>query len=70
MLDNFAIQAIFAMGTASAGSERIAESFCINAITPRLKEFFKVLSITGVLNPWPFLLLPSTKGKREKEELL
>jgi hypothetical protein len=38
MLDRFAIQAIFAMGTASAGSGRIAESFCINAVAPQLKE--------------------------------
>jgi hypothetical protein len=70
MLDCFAIQAIFAMATASAGSERIAETFYINNIAPQLKEFKKVLSIPGVLNPRPPLLLPSTKDKREKEELM
>jgi hypothetical protein len=34
MIDPFAMQAIFAMGTASAGSECIAESFDINDVAP------------------------------------
>jgi hypothetical protein len=35
MLDHFAMQAIFAMGTASAGSVQIAESFDIDNISPQ-----------------------------------
>jgi hypothetical protein len=35
MLDHFAMQAIFAMGTASAGSEHITESFDINDVAPQ-----------------------------------
>jgi hypothetical protein len=42
-------------------------------LTPLLlnrKSLKKVLPITGVLNALPPLLLPMTKGKREKEELM
>jgi hypothetical protein len=35
MLDHFVMQAIFAMGTASAVSERIAESFDIDDVAPQ-----------------------------------
>jgi hypothetical protein len=35
MLDRFAIQAIFAMGTTSAGSGRIKESSYIDTVTPQ-----------------------------------
>jgi hypothetical protein len=41
MLDRFAMQAIFAMGTASAGSEHIQESSYINNAAPQLTEFSK-----------------------------
>jgi hypothetical protein len=34
------------------------------------KSLKKVLSILGVLNHLPTLLLPMTKGRREEEELL
>jgi hypothetical protein len=34
MLDHLGIQAIFAMGTTSAGSGRIQESFYIDVIAP------------------------------------
>jgi hypothetical protein len=47
MLDHFAIQAIFSMGTASAGSERIVESFYISNVAPQLKEFCKSSLYTG-----------------------
>jgi hypothetical protein len=38
MLDRFAIQAVFAMGTASAGSGHIKESSYINTIASQSKE--------------------------------
>jgi hypothetical protein len=70
MLDCLGIQVIFAMGTASGGSERITESFCINNANPQLKDLKKILPIPRVLNLMPPLLHPLTKGKREKETLM
>jgi hypothetical protein len=62
MLDHFVMQAIFAMGKASAGPECIAEFFDINNVAPQLKSFKEVLSILGVLNSSHPLSLPLMKG--------
>jgi hypothetical protein len=64
------MQAIFAMGTASAGSERITDFLMSMISILNWKSFKEVFSIPGVLNPCTPLLLPLMKGKREEEELV
>jgi hypothetical protein len=58
------------MGTASEGSDRLRNLSVSTTSLLNQQNFPKVLSIPGVLYLWPPLLLPTTKGKREKEELM